>query len=266
MPKGKTGKVIKKIKINKKNIVLAFTNGEKLEISEEAYSSNYLYVGKELSKKDVDNLTLVTSVKKLSTYALNLLTKSHYTEWKMREKLYAKGGEKTAVDLIINRLKKVDLIDDKSFIEDYLGYAEEKGIGKNKIKQNLLNKGIFEEQINKIHFSYVDEKKKAASLVPSLEKKYTKYSYEQKKQHIYAALLARGFDNDAALFALSKISGKNDKDEKAKLKIDYAKTLEKYKRKYEGRDLYEKIVQRLRGKGYRYSDIKVLMEEKNYDF
>ncbi len=265
MPRGKTGKIIKKIRVNKKNVVLSFTDGEKLEISQEAYTSNFLYVGKELDQKEIDSLNKITSVKKLSEYALSILSKGHYTEWKMREKLYAKGGDKESIDYVIKRLKEIDLINDKVFIEDYLGYAEERGFGKNKIKQELLKKGIFAEEIDKIHFNDSSEKKKAVALIPSLEKKYERYSYEQKKRHIYAALLSRGFDHEVASFALNKISSKNEKDEYNKLKIDFKKTYDRYKRKYEGRELKEKVINHLRSKGYKYSDISRLIGD-SYDF
>ena len=120
VPRGKSGKVIKKIKFNKKAVAIVFSDGERIDISEEAYTSNYLYVGKELDQKQIDRLLQITSVKKLSAYAMSLLTKGHYTEWKMREKLYAKGGEKPDVDYIISKLKELDLLNDKEFIEDFL--------------------------------------------------------------------------------------------------------------------------------------------------
>ena len=266
MPKGKTGKIIKKIRINKKNVSITFTDGDRLSISQEAYVSAYLYEGKEVNKKDLAQLERITSVKKLSEYALSLLMKKHYTEWKMREKLYAKEASKPDVDYIIQRLKSIDLIDDKAFIEDYLGYAEEKGYGKNKIKQELLKKGIFAEDIDKIRFNEGEEKKKAQALVPSLEKKYSKYPYELKKQHIYNALIARGFSHDVASFCLNNVSRINEKDEQEKIKVDYQKIYQKYKSKYEGRELNDKVFQALRRKGYRVSDIKKEMGGHNYDF
>ena len=79
MPKEKTGKVIKRIKINKKNVSIYFNDGQRLSISQEAYVSAYLYEGKELSKKEIAQLDRITSVKKLSEYALSLLMKKHYT-------------------------------------------------------------------------------------------------------------------------------------------------------------------------------------------
>ena len=266
MPKGKSGKVVKKIKVNKKAIAITFSDGERIDISEEAYLSNYLYVGKLLTQKDIDKLLHITSVKQLSAYAISLLSKGHYTEWKMREKLYAKGGEKPDVDYVINKLKELDLLDDKAFIEDFIGYGEERLWGKNKIKQELAKKGIFAEEIDKIQFNITSEKRKAIALLPSLEKKYSKYSYQQKKQHIYTALISRGFDPEVANYAVGRMSGKDDKDEKKKLKEDFKKIYARYSKKFEGRELKERVYRSLIGKGYKYGDISELLGGMDNDF
>ena len=52
VPRGKSGKVVKKIKFNKKAVAIIFSDGERIDISEEAYVSSYLYIGKELSQKE----------------------------------------------------------------------------------------------------------------------------------------------------------------------------------------------------------------------
>lgn len=266
MPKEKNGKTIKRIKINKKTVAIYFSNGERLDISEEAYTAYYLYPGKELTQQEIDKLNKITSSKKLYEYALNLLSRNHYSEWKMREKLYAKGGDKPDVDYVISKLKELDLLNDKAFIEDYLRYGEEKLWGKNKIKQELLNKGVFASEIEKINFPISVEKSKAINLIPSLENKYNKYSYQQKKNHIYSSLLSRGFDSDVANYALSKVSSKNEKDEINKLKKDYQKVLIKYQKKYSDRELKEHVIRSLLSKGYKYNDITKLVGGNDNDF
>ena len=259
MPRERNGKVIKKIKILKKGIAIIFDDGERIDVSEDAYTSNYLYVGKELSPQELEKLNLITSVKKLSEYALSLLSKRHYTEWQMRQKLYAKDADKASVDYVIKKLKELDLINDKAFIEDFLGYAEERGYGKRKIMKELAKKGIFAEEIQKIKFSSSSEKKKAMDLLPALEKKYDRYSYEQKKRHIFTALVSRGFDIEIANMVIEKVSDKNEKDEKEKLKKDYQKAYAKYAKKYHGKDLRERLYRSLISKGYSYSDISKLL-------
>ena len=130
----------------------------------------------------------------------------------------------------------------------------------------VIKDGIFAEDIDKIRFNEGEEKKKALALLPALEKKYAKYSYEQKKQHIFGALLARGFSSEVASSCLNNVSKMNEKDEQEKIKVDYQKIYQKYKSKYEGRELNDKVFQALRRKGYRVSDIKKEMGGHNYDF
>lgn len=257
--KENSGKFVQKVRINKKDVTIIFRDGERIKISPESYTSSFIYPGKLLTTSEIDLLKLITDTQKLSNYVMNLLSKRHYTEWKMREKLYAKGAEKEQVDFIITKLKELDLLDDRAFVEDYLGYAEERLIGKNKIKQELLKKGIFAEKIEKIHFPINVEKKKAIKLIPMLERRYEDRSYEQKRRCIYNALISRGFDSDIAKYALNSISSKDEKKEKKKIKEDYKKLLARYSRKYKGRELREKMFRALVSRGYSYDDVSEVL-------
>ena len=255
MPSKNTGKVISKIKINKKNAVISFTDRSKLDLSTEVVANFYLYEGKLVSNKELKQIKEFSESASLLKYAFSLIRKRHYSEWKMREKLYAKEGKKQNVDKVIKTLKNADLIDDAALAEDLKCYLEEKNYGKNKIINELNDEGIFEEVIKKLKFPLTNERKKALNNLPKLERKYEKYSYEQKKQHIYGALISLGFDSDIALSALDKMKAKNNKDENEKLDKDYQKAIRKYKSKYIGRELKEKIISSLRSKGYKMSDI-----------
>ena len=256
VPSKSSGKTIVKLKVNKKNVVITFSDKSKLSLVPEVMASFYLYEGKTLDNKTIKELVSFNASASLLKYAISLLKKKHYSEWKMREKLYAKeDANKPAVDQVIKVLKSNDLINDKMLILDTIEYGNERNIGKNKIIAELANKGIFNENLSSISFSYSNEKKKALNNLPKLEKKYSKYSYEQKKQHIYHSLLSLGFDSDVALEALNHLSKPNDKDELDKLKKDFDKTYLRYKNKYEGYELKNKVVTFLRSKGYKTKDI-----------
>ena len=256
VPSKSSGKTIVKLKVNKKNVVITFSDKSKLSFVPEVMASFYLYEGKTLDNKTIKELVSFNASASLLKYAISLLKKKHYSEWKMREKLYAKeDANKPAVDQVIKVLKSNDLINDKMLILDTIEYGNERNIGKNKIIAELANKGIFNENLSSISFSYSNERKKALNNLPKLEKKYSKYSYEQKKQHIYHSLLSLGFDSDVALEALNHLSKPNDKDELDKLKKDFDKTYLRYKNKYEGYELKNKVVTFLRSKGYKTKDI-----------
>ena len=263
MPSKNTGKTILKIKINKKDVVISFTDRTKLRVTGEVLANFYLYEGKTLSNKEINDIKKLSDSAALLKYALSLLKKGHYSEWKMREKLYNKEGKKSDVDRIIKTLKNNDLINDRALAEDLIEYGNERNLGKNKIKDELSSKGIFEDVINKYHFPYSLEKKKAMNNLPKLERKYDKYPYEQKKQHIYKALLSLGFDNDVALETINKLSAPKAKEENLKLEKDFDKAVITLKRKYDGYELKNKVVASLRNKGHKMKDI-LNMWEKRY--
>lgn len=255
MPSKNIGNTISKIKINKETVHISFSNGKKLIFANEVMSNFYLYVGKSLTKKEINEIKEFSDNAIYLKYAFSLLKKRHYSEWKLREKLYAKGADKKGSDKIIKILKNADLINDKMLSEDLKIYLEEKNYGKNKIINYLSNEGIFDETIKTLRFPESKEYKKAINNIPKLEKRYAKYPQEAKKQHIYNALITLGFDNSIVLSSLEKIKPSNQKEENVKLDNDFPKVLRKYKNKYEGRELKEKVISSLRSKGYRYNDI-----------
>lgn len=262
MPSKNTGKTILKIKTTKKNLTISFTDRSKIKVALEVSANFYLYEGKTLTRKEINQIIEFSNTAELMKYALSLLKKGHYSEWKMREKLYLKEASKKDVDLIIKRLKEHDLINDKMLILDTIEYGNERNIGKNKIIQDLLNKGFFMENIAKFNFPYSLEKKKALNNLPKLERKYDKYPFEQKKQHIFKALLSLGFDNDVALEVLSHIKEPKQKEENNKLERDFDKTLIRYKNKYDGYELKNKTINYLHSKGYKLNDIMKMWEKK----
>lgn len=262
MPSKSSGKEITKLKVNKKNVVITFADKSKLTCVPEVMASFYLYVGKSLDNKAINEIVSFNNSASLMKYALSLLKKNHYSEWKLREKLYTnKEASKKDVDNVIRVLKENDLINDKMLILDTIEYGNERNIGKNKIIADLAKKGIFSENLSSISFPYNIERRKAHNNLYKLEKKYDKYSYEQKKQHIYRNLLSLGFDNDIALEALNFLSKPVEKEEKNKLDRDFVKTYMHFKNKYEGYELKNKVITSLRNKGYKTKDILVKWEK-----
>ena len=260
MPSANTGKTITHIKINKKNVVLYF-NKKRLSISHDAYAISYLYVGKTLANAEIKKIQNYSQITTLLNYALSLLKKGHYSEWKMREKLYAKEAKKKDVDLIIKRLKDIDLINDQMLMEDYLSYAEEKNLSYRKILKDLQDKGIFAQDLQKIKFSGSQEKQKALFQLKKIDSQSSRLSYEKRKQRVYQHLLSQGFNQEIVSNIIDHIAPKKEEDESQKLAKDYQRVSTSLGRRYEGEKLKEKIYLSLKNKGYRYRDIVKIMEE-----
>lgn len=253
---------ISKIKILKGKVKITLDNKEIIEIDKNVYPNFYLYIGKELSRKEYNKIIESNGAATLLEQALKLRKNNSYTEYKMREKLYDKGGNKEQVDYVIKTLKNNKLIDDKAFIEDHIEYYNSLNYGKNKIISKLLEKGIFMEKIEKINFPESLEKKKAHNNLAKLEKKYSKYNELQKKQHIYQALLSLGFDSDIAKNEVDKIKEPNSKEENDKLERDFDKIYSKYKSRYNKKEIKSKLINYLASKGYKINDVITLIERK----
>ena len=109
VPSVNTGKkLIKTIKVSKDHVTLTFSKNERLKISKEAYLSSYLYEGKQISHKEINKLKDITALSTLLNYALSLISKRHYSEKKMYEKLYKKEANKKACLDVIDKLKEND--------------------------------------------------------------------------------------------------------------------------------------------------------------
>lgn len=254
---------IKNIKILKDKVVISLEDSNKLELDKDVFTNFYLYEGKEISKKELKQITSFNQSVYLWNYALKLRQKHLYSEFKMREKLYEKGGSKEEIDQVIKRLKQNDLIDDNAFIEEYIEYYNELLYGKNKIINKLLEKGIFMDKINKIKFSKSVERKKAKALLPKLEKKYSKDNNKQKKNHIYQAYLTNGYENELAMEMANGIAENSPKEEDDKLKKEYQKAYIRLSKKYEKKELKNKLINYLLSKGYKMKDIISLLERSS---
>ena len=260
MPSVNTGKkLIKSIKVYKDHVTLTFAKRETLKISKEAYLSSYLYEGKSISSKEISKLKELTALTTLLNYAMSLISKRHYSERKMYEKLIKKDPNKAAAMSVISKLKENDLLDDKAYMEDLIAWDDERGFGKNKTIKHLKDQGIPDNLIAKAHFSPSNELKKAKGLVPKLDRKYSRYAFNNKKKHVYQALLAQGFDYEVAKEATELVKGDSPRLEKEKLIADYKKVYKCLQHKYDGYQLKQKIYSALLSKGYKGKDIRLVL-------
>lgn len=250
---------ISKIKVYKKKVSI-FVDKKKIDVDKSVYPNFYLYEGKELSSKELKEIENANSNVKLLSYAMKLRQKSLISEYKLREKLYAKEANKKDVDYVVKTMKSYDLINDEALASDYLEYYNSQNYGKNKITAKLSEKGIFEEYIAKLKFPASIERKKAKSLLIKLEKKYEKYNSSSKKQHIYNAYIQQGFDIDVAKEMTGLVKESSPKEEFTKLKSDYNKVKNRLSRKYQKKELKQKCIQALMQKGYRLNDIIKVVE------
>ncbi|MCR4880248.1 MAG: RecX family transcriptional regulator [Bacilli bacterium] len=256
------GNKISSVKFLKEKVVIRLKDERKIELPKEVFSSFYIYKGKNITDKEIKDIYNQTRQFELYKYARKISSKRVYSEHKMREKLYLKTNNTIDVNEVINKLKKNGLINDSEFVKEYVEYANNKNIGKNKIRAKLQEKGVFSEEINKIHFDEKLEYKKAKTYLAKLDTKYDKYNYQAKKDKAISYLIAQGFDLNVASDIASELSAPKHKEEVKKLKPDFDKAIRQYKNKYSGREFKDKVFSNLLRKGYKMNDIINMWEEK----
>ena len=143
--------------------------------------------------------------------ALNILSKASQSEKKIREKLNEDFEEDT-VDHVIDFLKKYNFINDGELASKIVNTnVNLNKYGKNKIKQNLYNKGIEKSAIDEA-ISEIDYDAEFENALYLAQKRYDRVKNEDPKKayaKIANHLAYKGFNYDIIKSVLNKIF-KND--------------------------------------------------------
>ena len=154
--------------------------------------------GMEIDKDSLESLLHDEIYMKAKNKALSILSKSDQSEKKLREKLLNDYDE-NIVEEVIEFLKGYKLINDnllaEKIVHDNMNLSK---FGKNKIKQNLYNKGIAASDIQDA-ISQIDPDKEYENAKYLAEKRLKRLKGEDKNkinQKIYQHLAYKGFSYD----------------------------------------------------------------------
>lgn len=204
-------------------------------------------------------------VQELFTLAVKRLIVRDYSPNKLREYLLKKNKNKQVVDIVIQKLKKYQLLNEDDLIERIIEYCDSKHYGYNRIIKMLKEREISLNKINTVMKDETREHKEAIEQSKRLVKRYKSKNMINLKQSVYLGLIRYGFDDSIASLEASKVFN-SPLEELNMLKLEYSKLLLKHKKKLKGKDLSNKITKALLAKGYRFNDIKIVTkEEDNYE-
>jgi regulatory protein len=161
-------------------------------------------VGGEISNIAYNEIVEELLPKRATKRAMNLLQKKDYTEKKLRDKLAEGLYSDDCIDAAIEYVKSYKYLDDDRFARDYIIYHLENK-SKNRIVQDLSNKGIDKEAILRIFdevYSDYDSEEVENAEYQQIEKLLEKKHYSsdmdfKEKQKIMAFLLRRGYNMDS---------------------------------------------------------------------
>lgn len=151
---------------------------------------------------------------KAKNKSLNILSKADQSEKKIREKLSV-DFEDEVIDDVIEFLKKYNFINDEILAQRIVNTnINLNRCGKNRIKQNLYNKGISKNAINEA-VSEIDSDVEFENAMYLAKKRYEIVKKEDKRkihQKISQHLAYKGFDYDIIRSVLNKILNYDEYD------------------------------------------------------
>lgn len=169
--------------------------------------------GQEIAPNNLKSILDNEMYMKAKNKALSILSKASQSEKQIRQKL-AKDYEEDTIDRVIEFLQKYKFVDDEDLASRIVNTnVNLNKYGKNKIKQNLYNKGI-EKSIIETAIDDIDTDKEFENALYLGKKRYERLKNEDPRkayQKIGNHLAYKGFNYDIIKKVLNKLF--NDVDE-----------------------------------------------------
>ena len=163
--------------------------------------------GQEIDPNNLKSILDNEMYMKAKNKALSILSKASQSEKQIRQKL-AKDYEEDTIDRVIEFLQKYKFVDDEDLASRIVNTnVNLNKYGKNKIKQNLYNKGIDSEDISHA-ISNIDSNVEFENAIYLAKKRYERIKNEDKRkiyQKLSQHLAYKGFGYDTIKSVLNKI-------------------------------------------------------------
>lgn len=248
---------VSKRKNSKKYDVI--TNDESYIMSEDTIIKFQVFKGKEFSESEFKKIIYDVKLSEYFNKVLNYLSYSLRSEYEINMYINKIDSEKALKikdkNMIINRLKDLNYIDDLTYSKQMLDYYKDnkgRNFIKNFLKEKRIDNSIIEEVISL--YSDSDEIEVGIKISNKYLQTIRKYPFRKQRQMLMNKLIRSGFSH-SNIYKISENSIFED-DSKITLEKDIIKLI----RKLEKKDIsdYEKkkyIVSSLMSKGYEFRDI-----------
>ncbi len=147
--------------------------------------------GQDLSKETIDEIVLESEVFYAFNKVLKYISKAMKTDFDIRAYLTNKKFNESVVNKTLEKLKEYNYINDELYVKNYIDTYKSK-FGKSRLKQNLKNKNIDENLIEK--YLIFDENEVLNNIKKEILKQTKNKTMDVKlKQKIYRNLSFKGY-------------------------------------------------------------------------
>lgn len=173
-----------------------------LSLSESGLLETKLCLNQELNQAELKRLKLKSSDDKLYAQTLRLVATRPKTRWEVEIYLKQKGARPDLIEQILNKLSKIDLINDSKRAKSLAShYTELKPISKRKLVSQLKKRRLSDEDIdNALSSTNIDDRKALEEIVG---RKRAQVKYQDKTKFM-RYLANQGFNYEDIKAALSQ--------------------------------------------------------------
>ncbi len=211
-------KILSVVKKDSKNVAVYLDNDRTLYINYEIFIKNGLRKNDEISESDLDFLIKENQKFAAKQRAFRYLARRHHSEYELRIKLKQKKYNEDIIEGIINNLKENNYLNDLEFAKIFSEEnVKNKFWGKNKVKAELIKKGISSNIISQVLLEKFPEGNDLQNAMELAGKKYKSLSsrnLEKKKlkEKIYQYLFSKGYDYETTKEAVEKLISSDEDD------------------------------------------------------
>lgn len=247
---------ISKLKNNKYKIIL---DDDAIITYDDVIIKNNLLYKKTITKELYNEIVRDTKYYDIYNKCVKSIMKRRKSEKEIKEYLDKFDISIEYKDKIINKLKTINLINDKEFTRAYINdkiYLSKSGI--NKIKNDLFNldidKNIIEEEMSNIDMSIFNDRLEKI-IIKKINNNH-KYSNYQLKNKILIEMVNLGYKKEDIV----SIIDNNLKADDDIIEKEFNKIYSKLSKKYTGSNLALKVKQKMLLKGFNTEKINELIE------
>ncbi|KAB2846694.1 MAG: regulatory protein RecX [Melioribacteraceae bacterium] len=201
------------VSITKKgnNVLVLFDDDSNILLNYNVFIDSMLRRNDEVDQNFIEKLSTKNELYKIKHSALNFLGRRSHSKRELYQKITKKGFDKILCNKVLDELNEINLINDIEFAEKYAEEKIKRGkSGINKIKSELIKKGINKNIIEKIELKHKTSDEIldnifsiASRKLELLKKKET--DKRNLKIKLYTHLLGKGFTSEQVSEVLNKI-------------------------------------------------------------
>lgn len=205
--------IVSSLKKKNNSVEIIFVDGSVIVADYNVVVSESIRKNDDLSEEKINYLLNRSELSKIKNYAFRFLGFRNHSSRELKLKLIKKKFPVDLIDEAISDLLSKNLINDCQFAKQFLTEKLSKGkSGPNKIKAELIKKGIERNIIDKLILS-IDNDSSYQNALNLAIKKFRTFNEKDKKkskQKIFNFLHTKGFDSELILSVIKEITSDDE--------------------------------------------------------